>query len=132
MKIYKILLFSILLIFSCQQNLERKIILFDKVDFNSGEYKLVFYGEEGGIIENYYKFYIDDIKTLNDIKKQWVFTKKSEIYSCGYSYTMELIKKDSVVFSKPINVECEYMSDWIYFPKEFLLDHIKSFKKINE
>lgn len=132
MKFYKFLLFSILFVLSCQENLQRKIVLFDKVDFNSGEYKLVFYGEEGEIIENYYKFYIDDIKTLNDIKKQWVFTKKSDIYSCGYNYSMEVIKKDSTVFCKSINVDCEYRSGWIYFPKEFLLMHKKSFKKINE
>jgi hypothetical protein len=93
---------------------------------------LVFYVKEGGIIENYHEFYIDDIKTLNDIKKQWVFTKKSDIYSCGYNYSMEVIKKDSTVFCKSINVDCEYMSGWIYFPKEFLLMHKKSFKKINE
>lgn len=127
----KYLLFSFLLLVSCQESLEKEIVLFSNYDFNSGEYKLVFYGDEGGIIENYYKFYIDDVKTLNEIKKQWIFTKKSDIYSCGYSYSMDLLKKDSVIFSKSINVECEYMSGWIYFPKAFLLNHKKSFKKIN-
>lgn len=127
----KYLLFSFLLLISCQESLEKEIVLFSNYDFNSGEYKLVFYGNEGGIIENYYKFYIDDVKTLNEIKKQWIFTKKSDIYSCGHSYSMDLLKKDSVIFSKSINVECEYMSDWIYFPKAFLLNHKKSFKKIN-
>jgi hypothetical protein len=118
--------------FGCRKNLEAEIVLFDKIDFNSGEYKLVFYGGEGGIIENYFNFYIDDSKTLNQIKKQWIFSKKSEIYSCGYSYNMVLVKKESEVFSKQINIECEYMSGWVYFPKDFLLKHKKSFKKINE
>lgn len=64
--------------FGCRKNLEAEIVLFDKIDFNSGEYKLVFYGGEGGIIENYFNFYIDDSKTLNQIKNNGFFQKNQK------------------------------------------------------
>lgn len=131
MKLFTLLFLNTLLLLGCQDKLDRKIILFDKYDFNSGEHKLIFYGQEGRIIKNYPNFYIDDIKTLNAIKKEWCFTKKSDIMSCGYSYNMQLIKNDSVLIEKSINVECEYMSGWLYFPKEFLVKHKSSFKKFN-
>jgi hypothetical protein len=130
-KIVQVIFFLMpLFILSCDEKLEKEIVFFEGIDFDSGEYKLLVNGSEGKQFEDYYDFYIDDIQTLNEMKKQWVFTRKSEITACGYGYNVKLVNQNGVVKSTSINIECEYMSGWIRFPKRYLTDHKKSFKKM--
>lgn len=127
-----ITLIVVLSMTSCYKSLDEKIVFFEGIDFDSGNYKLLVYGTEGDWIEDYQDFYIDDIQTLNEIKKQWVFTKKSDAMPCGYGYNLELVNQSKILKSTSINIDCEYMSGWIRFPKKYLTDHKKSFKKMTE
>ncbi len=65
-------IFPVLLVFltltGCLERLDKKIIFFDEFEFNSGTYKLYFFGQEGTLIDGYHNFYIDDISTLNEIR----------------------------------------------------------------
>lgn len=127
-----VLLLLILSTTSCYESLDRKVVYFAEIDFESGNYKLLVYGMEGEWIEDYRDFYIDDIQTLNRMKRQWVFTKKSDEMPCGYGYSLKLVNQSEILKSTSINIDCEYMSGWIRFPRKYLEDHKKSFKRMTE
>src|SRR5690606_10168096 len=125
-------LFSFLIFLGCSEKLPSEVTFFENYDMNSGKYKILIYGSEGEWIEGYRDFYIDDIQTLEKIKKQWVFRKKSEVMSCGYSYILYLVDENTVLKNESINIACEYMTGWIKFPKEYLTEHKSSFKRMTE
>lgn len=95
-------------------------------------YKLLVCGQEGEHIDNYSDFYIDDVQTLQEIKKQWVFKNKSKVSPCGYGYSVVLVDDKAILKKTLVNIDCEYMSGWIYFPKAYLEDHKGSFKKMTD
>jgi len=66
------------------------------------------------------------------MKKQWMFNEKADIMPCGYGYELYLVNESKMIKNVAINIDCEYMSGWIKFPKEFLTDHKKSFKKMTD
>lgn len=122
-----ICLLTILMFLGCKEKLSEPISFFEQYDFNSREYSIEFYGLEGRRIDDFNNFYINDVETLNKMKKQWVFTSKSHVMPCGYGYGLNLIKDNKVVKKALINIDCEYMDGWIHFPKEYLEDHKSHF-----
>ncbi|MBL4754371.1 MAG: hypothetical protein JKY52_12355 [Flavobacteriales bacterium] len=125
-------IFLILLLIGCQEKLEAEYVFFEDCDFDTGGYKLLVYGDEGEWIEDYRDFYIDDVETLKRMQKQWVFKYKSDVKPCGYGYHLKLVDGKKVLKSKSVNIDCEYMSGWVYFPKLYLTEHKNSFKKMTE
>jgi len=122
----------LLLIVSCREKLDKKIVLFQNVELDNEEYKLYFFALESIGIKGFDNFYIEDKTTLAKIKNEWVFDEKSEVWACGYSYVMVLMMGDKMVFRKSINTDCEYLEGWIYFPKSYLTKHKKEFKKLTQ
>ncbi|WP_159477073.1 hypothetical protein [Chryseobacterium sp. 18068] len=125
-----IAIFSLIILSNCKKKLLQPISFFENYDLNSGKYKLEAYQVEGKIIDDYKKFYIDDPEVLNKMKKQWVFKYKSEVMPCGFGYELHLIKDKKIIKKTLVNIDCEYMEGWIYFPKEYLTDHKNHFKRI--
>lgn len=119
-------------LFGCKERLSEEYKFFGNHDLSSGDYKLIVFGTEGARIEDYRDFYIDDIETLERMQKQWVFKYKTTPMSCGYGYNIRLVSKDKILEEKSVNVDCEYMTGWIFFPRNYLTDHIESFKRMND
>lgn len=133
MKLKSTLLLLILLtLFGCKEKLPEEYRFFGNHNISSGDYKLKVIGTQGTWIENYRDFYIDDLETLERMQEQWVFNYKTTPMSCGYGYNIGLYHNDTLVESKSVNIECEYMSGWIYFPSNYLTDHIQSFKRMSD
>ncbi len=109
-----------------------KFSFFENYDLSSGKYKVLVFADEGDWIENYRNFYIDDIETLIKMKKQWVFNQKSEVMPCGYGYNIYLVDEDTILKNISVNIDCEYMTGWWKFPKEYLTKHKSSFKVMSE
>ncbi len=124
---FAIFLFTFLLQISCKEKLEKEFRFFDIENLDSGNVKLLIYRLEGSKFQN--DFYIDDINVLKTMQNQWIFTKKSKIWSCGFDHRLVLMDGNKIVQEKLINLDCEYMSGWIYFPKEYLLDNKSNFKE---
>ena len=118
-----VVLISALFLTSC---LDEKVVFFEGIDFESGDYKILVYGMEGEWIEDYRDFYIDDIKTLKKMKRQWVFRWKSDVMPCGYGYSLLLVNQSEIIKRTSINIDCGYMSGWIRFPKRYLSAHKNS------
>ncbi len=55
-------------------------------------------------------FYTNDIKTLNEFKKTWVFTKPSPMYACGYDYMVHICKNGESLEHFAINFDCNVIS----------------------
>lgn len=133
MKFKFLLIVSLLFILSgCKDKLKEEYHFFKSENLNSGNYKLLVYGLEGEIIDDYIDFYIDDISTLKQMQKQWIFKYKSEVMPCGYGYRVVLVNEKEIINEKYINIDCQYMSGWIYFPKKYLSDYKSSFKKMTK
>ena len=128
----KILLISITLLFIGCEKLPSEIKFFENYDLSTGEYKLLVFGTEGEWIDDYQDFYIDDIKVLKKMRKEWVFKHKSDILACGYGYIVMLVNADEVLKEVAVNIECEYMTGWVRFPKQYLSNHKKHFKRMTE
>ncbi|MBD3905268.1 hypothetical protein NAL32_07265 [Chryseobacterium sp. Ch-15] len=126
-----ITILSLTIVSNCNEKLSQPISFFEDYDLTSGKYKLEIYHVEGEIIDDFKNFYIDDPETLNKMKKQWIFKYKSEVMPCGFGYELHLIEDKKVIKKTLINIDCEYMSGWVYFPKEYLTDHKNHFKRIN-
>lgn len=120
-----------LLFTNCREKLEEPVSFFENYDVSSGRYKLEIHQVEGELIDDFRNFYIDDPLTLNKMKRQWVFKYKSDIKSCGYGYLIALKEDNKSIKQTLVNLDCEYMSGWIYFPKKYLLDHKNHFKRID-
>ena len=127
-----ILLLTLLTLFGCKERLSEEYRFFGNYDLKNGDYKLIVIGTEGAWIEDYCDFYIDDVETLERMQDQWVFKYKTTPMSCGYGYNIRLVNEDKTVEEKSVNVDCEYMTGWIFFPKNYLTDHIQSFKRMND
>lgn len=132
MKKQLLFIWAFISVLGCTEKLPEKIHFFDSIDLKSGEYKLLVYGLEGLWIEDYRDFYIDDVKTLEKMKKQWVFTRKVDPKPCGYGYSIYLVNNDSILKKIWVNIDCEYGSDWVKFPKRYLNGHKASFKRMTE
>jgi len=133
MKFYtKILLVSIILLFVGCERLPNKIKFFENYDLSTGEYKLLVFGTEGEWIDDYRDFYIDDIEVLKKMQKEWIFKYKSDILACGYGYVVMLVNRDEVLKEVAVNIECEYMTGWIRFPKKYLSNYKAHFKRMTE
>ena len=133
MKFYKEILFvSIILLFAGCKRLPSEVKFFENYDLSTGEYKLLVFGIEGEWIDDYRDFYIDDIEVLKEMQKQWVFKYKSDILACGYGYIVMLVNNDELLKEVAVNVECEYMTGWIRFPKSYLSNYKTHFKRMAE
>ena len=117
-------------LFGCKEKLSEEYRFFGNRDLKSGDYKLIVIGTEGSWIEDYRNFYIDDVETLCQMQEQWVFKYKTTPQACGYGYNIRLVYKDKVLEEKSVNIDCEYMTGWIFFPRNYLTDHIHSFKRM--
>ena len=117
---------------SCSEKLPNEISFFENYEVENGKYKLYVIGTEGEWIEDYRDFYIDDIETLKKMKTQWVFKEKSEVMPCGYGYILYLVNDKEVLKSEAINIDCEYMTGWIKFPREYISDYKNQFIRLNE
>ena len=100
-------------------------------DLSTGKYKFLAFWDYNILIEGYKDFYIDDIETLLKMQKQWVFKYQSEILACGWGYRIFLVDDNNVLNQIALNIDCEYLDGWIYFPKNFLTDHVASFKRMS-
>lgn len=128
------LLVLVLLFFSsigCKKELPNELLFFENHPVENGKYRLYFLGTEGEWIEGYKDFYIDNIPTLVQMKKQWVFRHASDIMPCGYGYTVYLVNENKILKTKAINIEYEYMSGWIEFPKKYLTQYKNQFIRMN-
>nr|WKN37410.1 hypothetical protein K4G66_01640 [Tunicatimonas sp. TK19036] len=130
MKKLIILLLLVIDLVGCHEKLDEELVYFEDVDFSSGDYKIYVFATEGEWIEDYKNFIIDDIEILNEIKKRWVFEHKIPPSACGYGYNLKLVDNEKIVKSTSINVDCEYMSGWIEFPKEYLSDYKSAFERL--
>jgi len=128
----KILLIPIILLFAGCERLPSKIKFFENYDLSTGEYKLLVFGTEGEWIDDYRDFYIDDIETLKEMQKQWIFKYKSEVMACGYGYIVMLVDSNKVLKKTAVNIDCEYMEGWIRFPKSYLSNYKAHFKRMTE
>lgn len=132
MKKHLLIISLIYCLFGCTESLDKEIVFFDKIDFNSGNYKIYVFASEGAWIKDYKDFVIEDIETLNKIKDKWVFKNKVPPTSCGYGYNLKLVDTTNILKSVNINFDCEYMSGWIQFPKEYLSEFTESFKPLTK
>jgi hypothetical protein len=126
------LLMLSIFISGCKEKLENEYSFFKDIDLEKGKHKLLVYPLEGEIIDDFTHFYIEDISTLKEMQQKWIFKHKSDIMPCGYGYSLLLVDENSILNKKSVNIDCEYMSDWIHFPKHYLTDYKKSFIKMNE
>ena len=125
--------FCLFLLLSCRQKLEQKEEFFEGTDLTVGIYRLEGIGLEGGWVNDFRNFYIDNLPTLQKIKDQWVFEYTVPPSSCGYGYKLRLLRDKIIIKEAFVNIECEYISvngnPWRYFPSNFLTDHRASFKR---
>jgi hypothetical protein len=125
-----IAVFFLTILSGCREKLSVPISFFEDYDLTSGKYKMECYSIAGKNLDGFKKFYIDDPEALNKMKKQWIFKYKSEIMPCGFEYEVRLIENNKIIKKTLVNIDCEYMSGWIYFPKEYLTDQKKYFKEL--
>ena len=102
-------------------------------DFNNGGYTLLFVQQQPyKINEKEYtelsNYYIDDISTLNKIKKDWVFEKSKTMYACGYSFVIYLCKNNKLLDTFYINLDCEQISTKYGF-YNFKINHFIMIKR---
>ena len=73
--------------------------------------------ERNKIADSLGEWFIDDIATLNKIKKEWVFATTGEMYACGYHYRIYLCKDGKKVNEFSVNLYCKEMlcKDGYYF-----------------
>lgn len=130
----KFFFFLMLSIFisGCIEKLEKEYSFFNNIELEKGKHKLLVYPLEGEFIDDFKHFYIEDISTLKEMQQEWIFKHKSDIMPCGYGYSLLLVDENSIINKKNVNIDCEYMSGWIHFPKHYLTDYKKSFIKMNE
>lgn len=136
MKRILFLFFLLILFVSCS----RKIQVFDKYDFNSGDYVLyglVYDGDATEFTNRVGDFIIKDVSTLKRIQSEWTIYTTNRRMLCGHSYIFFLMKGDSCVNQFKVNLECEYLTfdddeDWYNFPAELLHKYEKSMIRISK
>ena len=130
------LLFILILFVSCS----KKIEVFNKYDFNTGDYVLYGLISMGGPTEftdRVGDFKIQDVSTLKRMQSDWVLYTTNRRMPCGYSYDFFLMKGDSCVNKFSANLECKYIifydfEGWYNFPPKLLHKYEKSMIKISE
>ena len=125
-------LVALVTFFGCKERLDKEYRFFGDHDVQNGSYKLLVFGSEGTWIDDYRDFYIDDPATLSKMKDQWIFKYRTDMMLCGFGYIVKLVDEDKIVAETAINLDCEYIEGWIYFPEDYLRDHISSFKRLTE
>lgn len=128
---YIFITLTFLLLISCSEKLENEITYFEKTDFNSGDYKIYLFDVFRNKKTDFPIKLLDDTTALNTIKSQWIFKNHIHPTSCGYNYQIMLVKDYKVIKQTKINTNCEYMTGWIEFPKEFLSDNLDKFRSLN-
>ncbi len=91
-----------------EQNPNGYVHLFDKYDFNKGNYSIVgivWHDQRHELQKTIGNFYIDDIQVLNEIKDSWITEKPSPFYACGYHFGIFVIQDGYEIESFFINVE---------------------------
>lgn len=105
-------------------------------DFNKGGYYLlgirteISYGNK--LVDSLGNFYTNEIKTLNEFKKEWDFKKPSPLYACGYDYVIHICKDGESLEHFAINFECNLISTdkgYFYFDLKKLTMFKNKFKK---
>jgi len=93
--------------------------LFNKYPFDKGGYAIVGLlspSDSNDLQIKLGEFYTDDIKVLNDFKKEWVFSKKSPMYACGYHYSIFVTHNGTILESFELNLNCNVIAtDYGYF-----------------
>jgi hypothetical protein len=90
------------------QNSNGYVRLFDKYDFNKGNYSIagiLWHDQRHKLQKMIGNFYTDDIEVLNKIKGSWITEKPSPFYACGYHFGVFVIKDGKKIESFFINVE---------------------------
>ncbi len=112
-----------------------QVQLLKKYDFNKGGFSMLGIRSESdrnSFVDSVGEFFIDDIKVLNSIKKEWSFVKPSPIYACGYHYQIILCENGIAVESFLVNLNCNEIvcdSGYFYFEPSQLKMFKKGFKK---
>lgn len=115
----------------------KKVQVFEKYDFNSGEYSLhgiLSEGDPSYFTEEIGDFLITDTVVLNNIKNDWKISLTDKRMPCGDSYILVIMKGDSCVSHFGINLECEYLTygeDWYNFPARLLNKYDNSVIKVS-
>lgn len=90
-----------------RKELKSGVRILKKYDFQKGGYTLVglYWKFEHDILKGIREFYVEDIATLEKIKREWVFYEKSALYECGYHYTIKILKDGEIIENFNINLE---------------------------
>lgn len=129
---FTLILLVLVVVSGCKERLDEEYRFFGDYDVENGSYKLLVFGSEGTWIDDYPNFYIDDPATLLKMKEQWIFKYRTDIMPCGFGYLVMFVDEDKILAETAINLDCEYIEGWIYFPENYLRDHISSFKRLSE
>lgn len=93
--------------------------VFSEYNFEDGGYALVaLYSEtsKNSLADSMGSWYIDDIATLNEFKKEWVFKVPGKMRACGYDYELVLTKNGQSLQSLHLTLDCsEIVSGRKYF-----------------
>ena len=79
--------------------------------------------ERNKIADSLGEWYIDDITTLNKIKKEWVFSTPGEQWACGYHYRIYLCKDGKKIDEFAVNLYCKEMltkEGYFFFDPELI------------
>ncbi len=93
--------------------------LLKNYDFNKGGYCILGIRSESdpsSLQDSLGDFYTNDIKILNEFKKDWIFKTPSPQYSCGYHYIIYICKNGKCLEDFAVNLNCnEIATDKAYF-----------------
>jgi hypothetical protein len=98
-------------------------------DFDSGGYYLIgtrSISDSSALADRLQDFYTNDPAVLNEFKAEWIFTKTSPFYACGYHYHVDICKDGKSMESFSINLNCNMIatSQGYYF---FESDRLEKF-----
>ena len=105
-------------------------------DFDKGGYYILgalSESDPNGLADSLGLFYTNDIATLNQIKKEWVFKKPGKKYACGYHYIVHICKDGKSLEDFAINLNCNEIvgnKGYFYFNSNKLRVFKDSFKKM--
>lgn len=130
MKNIQLILFILL---NC--NLFGQTQLMKNYDFDQGGYSILgTYSEssKNSLRDSIGEFYTDDIKILNQFKKNWTFEKPGKQYACGYHYIIYICQKGEIIESYALNLECKEIATdkgYFYFDTNKLREFYGKLKK---
>ncbi|HKP70676.1 MAG TPA: hypothetical protein VJV05_15420 [Pyrinomonadaceae bacterium] len=109
---------------------------FAKYNFDDGGYAFLgifSHHDDHPLQEQLGEFFTDDIATLKQLKRSWVFTRTQKDYACGYHYQFLLLKSGVVQDSFVVNLECNQLrtkDESLYFDLKKLKSFSSKFKKL--